>query len=273
MRMLCLIAMVLVCFVSACTSLSSTRSDKKNESDLVKNGYAAMTAGDNKTAENLLRQALTMNHLNPYTLLNLGVVYHQTGRYEDARRSYQTLIDLNPTEKAAVTNVKGYSGKKLVDIAKINLASLPAPKIGALADARNDFDGDGVTNDKDQCSDTPAGADVSATGCWTLQNLFASGKTLIKPNAQGKLDQVAAILKKNPDLRIEIQGHTDNRGSVSMNQRLSEKRALAVMRYLVKQGIDLDRMTSVGYGPDHPVATNATAKGRSLNRRVELQPL
>jgi outer membrane protein OmpA-like peptidoglycan-associated protein len=264
--------MLLVCFVSACASPAPTRSDKQ-EADLVKNGYAAMAAGDNTTAENLLRQALTLNHLNPYTLLNLGVVYHQTGRYEDARRSYQTLIDLNPKEKAGLTNVKGYSGKKLVDIAKINLASLPAPKMGALADAQNDFDGDGVTNDKDQCSDTPAGADVNATGCWTLQNLFESGKALIKPNSYRKLDKVAEILKKNPNLRIEIQGHTDNLGSTSLNQRLSEKRALSVMRYLVKQGIDLDRMTSVGYGPDYPVATNATPKGRSLNRRVEIQPL
>jgi outer membrane protein OmpA-like peptidoglycan-associated protein len=267
-----LFGILLVCFVTACSSMPP-QSSEQHEADLVRNGYAAMSAEDYATAENLFRQALAMNHLNPYTLLNLGVVYHQTGRYEDARRTYQTLIDLKPSETAVATNVKGYSGKKLVDLARINMTKLPAQQRGALEDAQRDFDGDGIANESDQCSDTPAGATVNATGCWTLKNLFASGKSLIQSSAHPQLQQVVSIMKENPPLRIEIQGHTDNVGSSSLNQRLSEKRALAVMRYLVKQGIDLDRMQSVGYGPNHPIASNDTAKGRKLNRRVELQPL
>ncbi len=272
MRVHILIAILLVCTAAGC-SIISPRSSEQVEADLVKDGYAAMTAEDYATAENLFRQALAMNHLNPYTLLNLGVVYHQTGRYEDARRTYQTLIDLNPSQTAATTSVKGYSGKKLVDIARINMKSLPAPQRGALEDAQQDFDGDGIPNESDQCSDTPTGATVNATGCWTLKNLFASGKSLIQSSAYPQLQSVVAIMKKNPPLRIEIQGHTDNVGSASNNQRLSEKRALAVLRYLVKNGIDLDRMQSMGYGPDRPIASNDTARGRKLNRRVELQPI
>lgn len=272
MRLNVLIGILLVCTATACSS-TTLQSSEKREANLVKNGYAAMTAEDYATAENLFRQALAINHLNPYTLLNLGVVYHQTGRYEDARRTYQTLIDLNPTQTAAATSVKGYSGKKLVDIAKINMSNLPKPQQGALEDAQRDIDGDGIPNESDQCSNTPTGAAVNATGCWTLNNLFTSGKFLIQPSARAQLQAVVAILKKNPPLHIEIQGHTDNIGSASLNQRLSEKRALAVLRYLVTHGIDLDRLQSVGYGSDHPIASNDTAKGRRLNRRIELQPL
>lgn len=272
MRLNVLIGILLICTATACSSMMP-QSPEKREADLVRNGYDAMMAEDYATAENLFRQALAINHLNPYTLLNLGVVYHQTGRYEDARRTYQTLIDLNPSQTAATTSVKGYAGKKLVDIAKVNMSSLPAPQRGALEDAQRDFDGDGIPNEVDQCSNTPTGATVNATGCWTLKNLFASGKSLIQPSAHPQLQAVVAIMKKNPPLHIEIQGHTDNMGSASLNKQLSEKRALAVLRYLVKQGIDLDRLQSVGYGADHPIASNDSAKGRQLNRRVELQPL
>jgi outer membrane protein OmpA-like peptidoglycan-associated protein len=272
MRLNVLIGILLICTATACSSMTPQLSEKR-EADLVRNGYAAMTAEDYATAENLFRQALAMNHLNPYTLLNLGVVYHQTGRYEDARRTYQTLIDLNPSQTAEATSVEGYSGIKLVEIAKVNMGSLPKPLRGALEDAQRDLDGDGIPNGSDQCSNTPAGAAVNATGCWSLKNLFASGKSLIQPSARSQLEAVVAIMKKNPPLRIEIQGHTDNVGSALLNQRLSEKRALAVLRYLVKHGIDLDRLESAGYGSAHPIASNDSAKGRKLNRRVELQPL
>lgn len=272
MKMNLLIGMLWICALTACSSLSQP-SPEQQEAELVQAGYEAMTAEDYATAENLFRQALAINHLNPYTLLNIGVVYHQTGRYEDARRSYQTLIDLKPSQTAHATTVAGYSGRKLVDLAKLNLDRLPTPKMGAKEDARRDIDGDGVPNEADQCSDTPPGAAVNATGCWTLTNLFASGNALIQSSADSQLQAVVKIMKKNTELHIEIQGHTDNTGSASLNKRLSEKRALAILRYLVREGIDLDRMQSVGYGPDYPIASNATAKGRKLNRRVEIQPI
>jgi outer membrane protein OmpA-like peptidoglycan-associated protein len=267
-----LIGVLVVCTVTACRTITPQPSEQK-ENDLVKEGYAAMIAEDYLTAENLLQQALAMNHLNPYTLLNLGAVYHHTGRYEEARRIYQTLIDLNPAQRAAMATVESYSGKKLVEIAEINISKLPAPQQGALEDAQRDIDGDGITNEMDQCSDTPAGAKVNETGCWTLTDLFVSGQSQIHPAAHHQLEAVVGVLKKNPPLRIEIQGHTDNAGSAELNQQLSEDRALAVMQYLVEHGIDLDRLQSTGYGPSHPIASNDSPTGRSLNRRVELQPL
>ena len=88
MKLNILIGILLVCTATACSSMPP-QSSAQQETDLVKDGYDAMMAEDYATAENLFRQALAMNHLNPYTLLNLGVVYQQTGRYEDARRHHQ----------------------------------------------------------------------------------------------------------------------------------------------------------------------------------------
>jgi OOP family OmpA-OmpF porin len=84
---------------------------------------------------------------------------------------------------------------------------------------------------------------------------------------------VITILKKNPGMRLEIQGYTDDRGSMDMNQRLSEDRARSVSEYLIRKGIAADRLKWMGYGQDRPVASNETAEGRKQNRRVELMPI
>jgi OOP family OmpA-OmpF porin len=81
------------------------------------------------------------------------------------------------------------------------------------------------------------------------------------------------VLNKDPELKIEIQGHTDNTGTRRYNQTLSEKRARAVMEYITNKGIDEDRLSAVGYGPDRPIADNSTAEGRALNRRTQIEPL
>jgi OOP family OmpA-OmpF porin len=80
-------------------------------------------------------------------------------------------------------------------------------------------------------------------------------------------------MKANPDVKVEIQGHTDSRGSLALNERLSQQRAEAVRDYLIGQGIAAERLTARGYGPHNPIASNETADGRAQNRRVELKPL
>jgi len=84
---------------------------------------------------------------------------------------------------------------------------------------------------------------------------------------------VVRVLKANPNLRLEVQGHTDATGSLRFNQRLSEQRAKAVAAYFTAHGVDSGRLTAKGYGPSRPAATNDTAEGRAKNRRVELKPL
>jgi OOP family OmpA-OmpF porin len=84
---------------------------------------------------------------------------------------------------------------------------------------------------------------------------------------------VVVVLKKNPLLNIVVEGHTDSLGSAEYNQRLSEKRAMAVKEYFVMKGIESHRMNAMGYGESRPVASNETEAGRAKNRRVQLTPV
>ncbi len=268
-----LLAVLLVCSMTACSGMKS-ESSGNNEAELVENGYVALSAGDYRTAENLLERALAINAENPYTWLNLGVVYQDTQRYDDARRAYQTVIRLNPSQTAKASNAEAYAGKSLADIARINLANLPPATTGGKASSGSrDTDRDGVPDEADRCGNTPANAVVGKNGCWTLVDIFESGKARIRPEAEGLLDDVVAILKKTPSLSLKIQGHTDDRGPADMNQRLSEDRARSVSEYLIGKGIAAERLKWVGYGQDRPVASNETSEGRKQNRRVELMPV
>ena len=99
---------------------------------------------------------------------------------------------------------------------------------------------------------------------------FETGKDNILPKSDRILDSIALILKNNPDLpRVRVEGHTDNIGSAHYNRDLSQRRAQSVVNALVKRGIAAEKLLPAGYGFDRPVATNETAKGRALNRRVE----
>src|SRR5437016_904205 len=100
--------------------------------------------------------------------------------------------------------------------------------------------------------------------------LFDTGKYTLKPGARERLAKVAGILMAYPDLKVQVEGHTDNVGGMDFNQQLSEKRAAAVRDFLVQQGVKSTDIQSRGFGMDQPVATNATATGRQLNRRVDL---
>lgn len=99
---------------------------------------------------------------------------------------------------------------------------------------------------------------------------FDFDKSTIKPESYPVLDDAAKILTDNPKITVEIQGHTDSDGSDSYNQKLSERRAYAIVDYFVKvKGIDVNRLRAIGYGESKPIASNDTKEGRSLNRRVE----
>jgi len=137
-----------------------------------------------------------------------------------------------------------------------------------------DSDGDGVYDYIDQCPGTPKGAKVNDKGCWVLEQIqFDTGKWTIKAQVYPALDDVVAVLKRNPTLRVEIQGHTDNIGSEAYNRKLSGDRARAVMEYLVKKGVQAKRLSATGYGSSRPIASNDTSEGRARNRRVELTPV
>ncbi|PYS43508.1 MAG: flagellar motor protein MotB [Acidobacteria bacterium] len=100
--------------------------------------------------------------------------------------------------------------------------------------------------------------------------LFDTGQYTLKPAAREKLARVSGIVLAHPGLRLTVEGHTDSVGSDDFNQQLSEKRAASVRDYLVQQGISINAVSARGFGKTMPVASNDTAAGRQLNRRVEM---
>jgi outer membrane protein OmpA-like peptidoglycan-associated protein len=145
-----------------------------------------------------------------------------------------------------------------------------------------DADSDHVPDARDVCPSTPPGGIVDASGCaplftpaapvLTLRDVqFETGKAVMLPSALPVLDSIARQLLALPDVAIEIAGHTDSSGVYRRNVVLGRARAETVREYLHQQGVPLERMTARGFGPDRPVASNRSAEGRALNRRVELR--
>jgi outer membrane protein OmpA-like peptidoglycan-associated protein len=100
---------------------------------------------------------------------------------------------------------------------------------------------------------------------------FRTGKAIIKIDSYPVLDEIATVLKSNPEFNIVVEGHTDSVGSASANRKLSMKRAEAVREYIISRGIKGERLKAIGYGEDKPIADNGTDEGRSKNRRVEFK--
>jgi OOP family OmpA-OmpF porin len=147
-----------------------------------------------------------------------------------------------------------------------------APKAPVVS-VKKDSDNDGVYDEDDKCPGTPMGASVNAVGCWTLDTiLFDFDKAEIKSAAYPLLDNVVAILKKNPDMKILLNGHCDNVGTHEYNLDLSQRRANAVRDYISRKGILWRRLDTQGFGFTQPVALNGTDSGRAMNRRVEVTP-
>ncbi|WP_136246576.1 OmpA family protein [Halomonas borealis] len=153
----------------------------------------------------------------------------------------------------------------------------PGTPAGVAVDAVGcplDSDGDGVPDYQDQCPGTPAGAEVNALGCvedLVLQDVnFEFDSAKLTMGAEQILGGVADKLKANDNVRVRIEGHTDAVGDESYNKDLSQDRADSVATYLSSQGVDSNRMRTIGYGEAQPVATNETDAGRAENRRVEL---
>jgi len=100
---------------------------------------------------------------------------------------------------------------------------------------------------------------------------FAFGRSELTPEGEARLAELASrLMAENRNVYVEIQGHTDSTGSPEYNMRLGEARAEAVRRFLAKQGVALNRMATISYGQEEPVASNSTRDGRAQNRRVAL---
>ncbi|WP_231865016.1 OmpA family protein [Sorangium cellulosum] len=147
-----------------------------------------------------------------------------------------------------------------------------------------DNDQDTVVDLEDQCPNEPGVVGGDKPGCpkkpslvivtekeikITQQIHFEFDKDKIRPESFPILDAVVDVLQQNPKIKIEIQGHTDNKGAAAYNKKLSDRRAASVKKYLVAKGIDEARLTSKGYGMEQPIVPNTSDQNRALNRRVQ----
>ncbi len=147
-----------------------------------------------------------------------------------------------------------------------------------------DNDKDTVPDVKDQCPNEIGSTTQEPLGCPTKPALvvvtdcevkitqqihFEYNKDTIRRESFPVLDAVVEALQKNPSIKIEVQGHTDNKGAAAYNKNLSDRRAKAVMKYLVSHGVEMSRLASHGYGFERPLVDNSTEQNRALNRRVQ----
>ncbi len=145
-----------------------------------------------------------------------------------------------------------------------------------------DSDGDGINDEEDKCPNL-AGVPENQ-GCPAISEaimkrvefaakniLFVTGSAKLQSKSFKGLNDVAKIMQENPNMKIAIDGHTDNVGSDELNQKLSDNRSNSVMNYLVSKGVDASRITAAGHGETMPIADNKTAAGKQQNRRVELK--
>jgi len=157
----------------------------------------------------------------------------------------------------------------------------PAPAAPTCADM--DSDGDGVNDCDDKCPGSQAGQTIGPDGCPVPVSIDLKGvnfdfdKSTLRPDAVAILNEAIEILKRYPDLKVEVAGHTDSKGTDAYNQKLSERRASAVYDYLTSNGVDAGRLVGpVGYGESRPIAPNTNEdgsdnpEGRARNRRTEL---
>jgi outer membrane protein OmpA-like peptidoglycan-associated protein len=187
-------------------------------------------------------------------------------------------------EEDKCPNVKGlakYNGCPIPDSDGdgINDEEDKCPNVAGLARYNGcpipDTDGDGVNDEEDRCKTIPGVPENG--GCpkinFKSENIqFATGTANLTTPAKTELNKLVSILTNDyPNVRVGIEGHTDNVGKAEANQALSEKRATAVKTYLVGKGIAAARLDATGFGQTQPIADNATTEGRAKNRRVNFR--
>ncbi|MFT4769075.1 MAG: OOP family OmpA-OmpF porin [Glaciecola sp.] len=188
------------------------------------------------------------------------------------------ICDLEEPEPMAVAAAPSDSDGDGVTDDKDRCPGTPA---GAEVDMNGcalDGDGDGVADYKDQCANTPAGVKVDMTGCpvkdevvLTVDRLgFAFDSATLDAGSRSALDAAVSVIKSHSSVKMDVVGYTDTSGPESYNQKLSERRAQAAVDYLVSQGVDADQLRATGRGEASPVASNDSRDGRERNRRVEL---
>jgi outer membrane protein OmpA-like peptidoglycan-associated protein len=200
---------------------------------------------------------------------------------------FDGLDDCPDTPFGAKVDPKGCPLDEDKDGVPDGIDQCPKTIKGAVVDKQGcpvDSDGDGVFDGLDECPDTPHWWILDDKGCPTprldrlslviLEHVtFKSGSSVLEPEATKSLEQASEALLYWSDVKVEIGGYTDNRGTDAVNKALSLDRAKTVRSFLEGKGIDASRLEVKGFGSSNPVADNTTPEGQAQNRRVELKKL
>ena len=192
-------------------------------------------------------------------------------------KAYRHDAPAAPTPPAPVKKELDSDGDGVLDSAD----ACPNTPKGVKVNSRGcplDTDRDGVYDYLDKCPGTKPGLKVDTVGCPIkltsavdihLNVNFDTNKAVVKPEYFNEIKRVADFMTQYADTRVEVQGHTDSRGSNAYNKALSQRRADAVAAVLIREhGVAANRVTARGYGEESPIASNDTAEGRAANRRV-----
>jgi len=138
-----------------------------------------------------------------------------------------------------------------------------------------DSDNDTVADAEDICPQTKSGVPVDLDGCSLFSGSidevdFAPGDHQLNSKSRESLAELVSLLNTHPEVVLQLEGHTDNRGAARENLALSKRRVMSVVRYMVANGIDGKRLKPFGFGENRPVVTNVTAAGRAENRRIDM---
>ena len=185
------------------------------------------------------------------------------------------IVDLASGTTVANTSSDGKSGSYIVSLPAGKDYAFHVAANGFLFHSQNVVDGTSHENQNEQWQPVTVNIalhPIESGERIALRNVFfETGRWQILPESEYELAKVVDLLTKNPTLKIELGGHTDNVGRPEANQRLSEQRAKAVYDHLISKGIHSDRLSYKGYGETQPVATNDTDEGRRENRRTEIK--
>lgn len=180
------------------------------------------------------------------------------------------LVDINKNEIVSLVESDSISGKYLMVLTEGSEYALYVNKQGYMFKSLN-------FNYSEKSDLEPLNINIALDpvvkgSVSVLQNIFFDvDKYELKEKSITELEKIVRFLNENPQITIEISGHTDNTGNFSYNQQLSEKRAKAVYDYVKQKGINPKRLTSKGYGASNPVSSNDTEQGRQRNRRIEFK--
>jgi outer membrane protein OmpA-like peptidoglycan-associated protein len=226
------------------------------------------------TEENLTTLQEKQNSLTT----SLSDTQHQlVSSQEEAAILQGTIASLTEEQNQLLLVSKDSDNDGINDAEDTCPETIPGAKVNAQG-CEEDTDNDGLVNRLDLCPGTASGSTIDSVGCGVEQKTvilegisFQFGTADLTEEAHSVLNSAAVILQNDPDIRMEVAGHTDSRGDDNANIYLSTLRAEAVLSYLISAGVAADRLQAKGYGSDNPIADNATREGRAKNRRVELK--